>query len=124
MGADLLIAALVIDAGREPDFAAARAALDLLHQEQVEIPDQFSDHDPGTEAGLEAISESLCDSLAELEEALQESRELASFELRGATVFLTGGMSWGDTPTELFDTFNRLWAVPSVLAAAGFEVAP
>jgi hypothetical protein len=36
----------------------------------------------------------------------------------------TGGLSTGDAPTNLFDTFTRLYAAPAVLAAAGFEVAP
>jgi hypothetical protein len=122
MCADLLITALVIDADREPDFAAARAAVDLLGPEQIDVPDEFWDHDIETDEGLEAIREELRASLAELEEALPGSRELASFALRGATVYVTGGLCWGDPPTELFHAFSRLWAVPAVLSAAGFEV--
>lgn len=124
MGADLLITALVIESGRTPDFDASRAAIETVSSSQIEIPDEFWDHDPDTDAGLGAIRGELRDSLGELEAALQQSRELASFELRGVTVYLTGGMSWGDAPTELFETFSRLWAVPAVLVAAGFEVTP
>jgi hypothetical protein len=124
VGADLLITALVIETGRTPDFETARAAIETVSSSQVEIPDEFWDHDPYTDAGLDAIRSQLRDSLSELEAALQQSRELASFGLRGATVYLTGGMSWGDSPTELFETFSRLWAVPAVLVAAGFEVTP
>jgi hypothetical protein len=122
MGADLLITALVIDDGRAPDFAAAHAAVGSLCPEQVEFPDEFWDHDPETNAGLGAIRRQLHESLSELEAALAQCRELASLQLRGATVYLTGGLSTGDAPTELFETFTRLWAVPVVLAAAGFEV--
>jgi len=124
VGADLLISALVIDEGAAPDFAAAHTAVDSIGAQQVEFPDEFWDHDPETDLGLGAIREELHDSLAELEAALQQSRELTSMQLRGATVYLTGGLSSGDTPTELFETFMRLWAVPRVLAAAGFEVDP
>jgi hypothetical protein len=124
MGADLLITALIIERDRTPDFGAAHTAIDSISAEQVEFPDEFWDHDPDTDVGLGAIREELHDSLAELEAALEWNRELTSLELRGATVYLTGGLSNGDAPTELFETFSRLWAVPTVLAAAGFEVAP
>ena len=124
MGADLLITALVIETGMTPDFDAARAAIETVSSAKIEVPDEFWDYDPDTDEGLDAIRHHLRDSLSELETALQESRELASFELHGATVYLTGGMSWGDAPTELFETFSRLWAVPAVLVAAGFEVTP
>lgn len=124
MGADMLITALVLEEGRHPDFRTAREAIDALVPAQVEFPDEFWGHDPASEAGLEAIRQSLHDSLGELEEALHCSRELTSMPLRGATVYLTGGLSSGDAPSELFETFSRLWAVPAVLAAAGFEVAP
>lgn len=122
MGADLLLTALVIETGRAPDFDAARIAIEAVTSAQIEVPDEFWDEDPDSDVGLEAIRHELRNSLDDLEAALQQSRELASLELRGATVYLTGGMSWGDAPTELFDTFTRLLAVPVVLAAAGFAV--
>lgn len=123
MGADMLVTALVIDAGRLPDFDAARLAVDSIRSSDIEIPDEFWD-DADSDVGLEAIRYQLRDSLGELEAAFQQSRELAWFEVRGATVYLTGGLSNGDAPTELFETFCRLYAVPAVLEAAGFEVTP
>jgi hypothetical protein len=124
MGADFLITALVIDRGRAPDFDAARAAIEAVTSAQIEEPEEFWDHDPATDAGLAEIRSRLRESLSDLEAALQRSRELASLELRGATVHLTGGLSTGEAPTELFESFSRLYAVPVVLAAAGFEVEP
>ena len=122
MGADLLITALVIESGRTPDFEAARRAIGSLTPGQVEDPDEFVDEDPDTQEGLASIRCELADSLDELEIALQHSRELGWLEIRGATVYLTGGLSTGEAPTYLFDTFTRLLAAPVVLAAAGFEV--
>jgi len=124
MGADMLMAALVIGRGRLPDFDAAQVAIDSVRASDIEEPDEFLDEDAASEVGLEAIRFQLRDSLSELEAAFQESRELAWFELRGATVYLTGGLSNGDSPTELFETIRRLYAVPAILAAAGFEVTP
>ena len=122
MGADMLVTALVIERGRLPDFDAARVAIDSIRASDIEIPDEFWDEDADSDVGLEAIRYQLRDSLRELEAALQQSRELAWFDVRGATIYLTGGLSTGDAPTELFETFSRLYAVPAVLAAAGFEV--
>ena len=96
--------------------------IETVSSSQVEMPDEFWDLDPETDEGLDAIRSELCAALSKLEAALQQSRELAWLQLRGATVYLTGGLSTGDAPTELFETFARLLAVPVVLAAAGFEV--
>ncbi len=121
MGADFLVAALAIESGRQPDFEAARRAIESLARDQIEIPDEFWENDPDTDKGLAAVRSQLRDALNDLKAALQQSRELGWLEIRGATVYLTGGLSTGDAPTELFETFARLLAVPVVLAAAGFD---
>lgn len=36
------------------------------------------------------------------------------------TCWVTGGLSWGDSPSGLFDAINDLWSVPEVLEALGF----
>lgn len=122
MGAEMLISALAIDAGRVPDFGAARDAIEELRSEQIEVPEEFWDLDPDNEEDLAAIREQLHSSLAELDSALGRSRELTWLALRGICVYLTGGLSSGDAPTELFADFTRLQAAPVILSAAGFEV--
>lgn len=122
MGADLLITALIIKTGRTPDFDAAHKTIDSLDSGHVEIPDEFWEHDPETDDGIDAIRAQLREALNELEAALQCSRELGWLQVRGADVYVTGGLSSGDPPTQLFETFSRLLAVPTVLSAAGFEV--
>lgn len=122
MGADLLITALVIERGRAPDFAAARAAIGSVTSAQIQVPDEFWDHDPETADGIDGIRDELREALNELEAALQCGRELGWLQVRGADIYVTGGLSSGDSPTQLFETFSRLYAVPGVLAAAGFEV--
>jgi hypothetical protein len=122
MGADLLITALVIERGRVPDFDAARVTIESVTSAEIEIPDEFWELESETKEGLAEIRSQLRDSLDDLEAALQQSRELAWLQLCGAGVYLTGGLSTGDAPTHLFETFTRLLAVPVVLAAAGFEV--
>ena len=123
MGADFLLASLVIDRERSPDFAAGHAAIERLSSDDVEVRDEFFDEEPDTEEGMAAIREALRDALSDLEHGLA-SREVEWICVRGATVYITGGMSHGDTPTELFGTIARLRAVKGVLAAVGFEGEP
>jgi hypothetical protein len=74
-----------------------------------------------TSLGLEQIRAVLRTDLRELREAIAGCREVAEMIVRGARLYLTGGMSWGDGPTEVWDVIARLRAVRGVLAAAGFE---
>jgi hypothetical protein len=121
MGADLLITALMLDERREPDFEAAERAISALQGADVTDPDWFDGHDPEDPEGLEQIRAVLRADLQELREAIAGCREMAEMIVRGARLHLTGGMSWGDGPTEVWDVIARLRAVRGVLAAAGFE---
>lgn len=121
MGADLLITALMLDERREPDFEAAERAISALQGPDVTDPDWFDGHDPDESEGLEQIRAVLRTDLRELREAIAGCREVAEMIVRGARLYLTGGMSWGDGPTEVWDVIARLRAVRGVLAAAGFE---
>jgi hypothetical protein len=69
---------------------------------------------------MAAIRRALVEALDELECGLV-GREVEWIEVRGATVYLTGGMSWGEAPTELFAAIDRLRCARGVLAAVGFE---
>ena len=120
MGADLLITALVVDENRELDYEAADRAIAALDALDILEPDYF-DEDPDEPEGLEQIRASLRADLRELREAIEGYFEIALVHIRGATVYLTGGMTWGDGPTEVWDVIARLRAVRGVLAAAGFE---
>lgn len=45
----------------------------------------------------------------------QGSREISCLAFKGYNIYLTGGMSWGDSPTDAFDVFNRFDLMPSCL---------
>jgi hypothetical protein len=121
MGAEMLIACLAIDEDLHPDFAAAHRAVDVVISSDIEERDEFLDlPDPDTRDGLSALHQDLHRCLTELEQALS-GREFTCMALRGANVYVTGGFSWGDSPTEAFVLVNRLRAVRGVLAAAEFE---
>ncbi len=122
MSADLVIAALVIDERRELDFEAALRVVEGLGSEDVEEPDFFDVLDPDEPEGLREIRTQLRADLRQLQEAIVNwDVEIAELTVRGATVYVSGGLSYGDAPTEVCNVISRLRAVRGVLAAAGFE---
>jgi hypothetical protein len=126
MSADLLLAALVVDEERQLDFDAADRAIAALQGLDVTEPDFFVGHDPDRPEGLEQIRAALRSDLRELRDAIEGRRylEIAEMNVRGARLYITGGLSYGDGPTEIWDAIARLRAVRGVLAAAGFEGEP
>jgi hypothetical protein len=44
-----------------------------------------------------------------------KNRECSYMTFKGYHIHLTGGMSWGEAPTDAYDTFNRFNALPSCL---------
>lgn len=121
MSANLVLDGLIIDEGRAPDFAAARKAIDCLKPEDVEEPEEFDPFDPDQTSGLREIRQRLHADLGSLEAEIEDPIELAELQIRGATVYLTGGMSYGDRPTDVCGVIARLLAVTGVLSAAGFD---
>ncbi|MBS1895456.1 MAG: hypothetical protein JST59_29505 [Actinobacteria bacterium] len=123
MSAELLVSVLVIDETQTPDFAAAHRAVEAIEPADVLEPEYFDDWDPGESAGLRRVRHRLHLDLHELQTSLTSWREVAEFIVRGALVYVSGGLSHGDSPTETCSLIWRLRAVAGVLAAAGFEEA-
>ena len=123
MSAELLLAVLVIDEIKAPDFAAAHRAVEAIESADILEDDHFEDRDPEEPGDLRGIRHRLHLDLRDLEASLASWREVADFIVRGAVVYVSGGMSSGDPPTETYGLIWRLRAVDGVLAAAGFEEA-
>ncbi len=124
MSAELMAAALVIDNQRQPDFKAGHKAIERLKATDLEFPNEYTDDDPETPEGLARIRAVLAEALSQLEWLLTDDREVDSIEVRGATVHITGGVSYGDPPTDLFALITRLQLARGVLHAVGFENEP
>lgn len=147
MGADLLLAMLVIDKEKEPDYEAGKTFLRTLPIEDIDnayqsrhgdmrdpaIQDQGWEGDDFhfvtedgeyTEAGREELRKyaiGLIDRLRDEVISPEYSRGMNLFEVRGAHVYLSGGMSWGDMPTEEADLIYEVGEYPGLLEAMGFE---
>jgi hypothetical protein len=150
MGADLLVAWTVIDTDKAPDFDAGRKAVKALSSDQIEqaaamvgLDERegdriFADADrigqamSGESTSIRRYTNNVLGRIVqpwalalvdELERAwTTEPRDVVKIEVRGATVMLTGGMSWGDDPTDSWNSFADLYAMPEVVRAMGFDV--
>jgi len=131
MGADFLVSFLAANPKAKIDFAAGRRAIDELAAGPLSAwPAECLDY-AGVDLGavdkqdVNKVREQLVDGLEAdlrlLEAAVEgERRDVWIGEIGQKTVVLTGGLSWGDVPTDAFEAFNRL-ALAGVTRAMGFD---
>lgn len=116
MGNDLLIATLAIEADKEPGWEAAFAKVEAMTKADIELLSEEIENwlgdMPGDEDGeidVEECRERLKDLVSDVQAACSsEHRHLYASEyvVPGWIVYITGGDSWGDSPSEEFDSFN------------------
>jgi hypothetical protein len=136
MGADMLIATIAAPADREApiDFDRGRRVLERCsdvqafefndpEQQLVELVEGFDAHvhlDADGEPTLEAVRAAGLRVVDRLAEAL-DSRETTTIGVAGYCLYLSGGLSGGDAPT---DAAQAIWDArilpPDVLLAMGF----
>lgn len=115
MGNDLLIATLAIQADRQPDwdtafgYVASMTRADFEARED-EILNWLGDVPTFDEGGIdvEECRELLKNLVGDVQAALDtEHRHLymSEYVVPGWKVWITGGDSWGDSPSEEFDLF-------------------
>lgn len=138
MGADMLVYSLWIREDTNPDWTRAEEAvkalswgtngdgLPKLAEEGIAFTQLEGEHPDGPEAD-KALRELVGDELAVLKKAIDNygtregHREIARIGFDGWTVYITGGLSWGDRPTELSQTFDLLEELEITDAAGFFE---
>lgn len=124
MGADMCLALAILPKDEAPKFEEARAyiekadAADFLRdcgEEDVQDIPYFGGED------LDELREALREALSSLERAVTDwHRQAATLHFGDKVIYATGGLSWGDAPTELYEEMELLmWT--GVMAVAGFE---
>ena len=115
MGADMCISALACPFGTVLDWAAGRAAIDELSAERIaDLVDEF-----GLDEGNGR--ETLRSAFVRTREAITDwNRETTSVEFGDWTIYLTGGLSTGDAPTDLYYEFWML-DYAGIAKAIGFD---
>jgi hypothetical protein len=147
VSSDLLIYVLAHKIGVTPDFAAGKRYLDDLTVEALRVVlnegwvghllddylgshgiEELSDPDEGKwQAALGDIREELQKQLGDLEDLITKPhRDMASMVFEGWWLYVTGGASWGDPPTEAAETISALSQDMEplggkVLEACGFD---
>lgn len=114
MGADLILCA--IDLPATCDWAAAERYLATFDPAQLDDEDcaflLLAGEDTLDAEGLTALREQLAHDLQELRRIAGGAfpRDCVDIRVRGGTVLVAGGTSWGDSPSETYDAFERLCA--------------
>lgn len=111
MSASFLSVALIAKGNlATPKFEDGLAAAERLGWTDVRMADFEEEHDY-TPAGFVAL----------LQENLEELSSVVTPDDQW-TIYFTGGMSWGDAPSDAFTALDGLFEVPEVLRALGFNV--
>jgi len=126
MGADLTLAWLIHNKDTFPNWDAGRAKLQELAEIELKTdPNDCYDEDTSLEDIY--ITDSPEITLAEAQESIDylegadDLRDFSSVTLGHFTMLISGGMSWGDNPTESFTHLDLVgWLPNQVLEAMGF----
>lgn len=114
MGSDLILSWLSCDKDRKLNWKAGHAAIDALE----------ADNEDGTLSteGGDYSKECLHSDLKSLEEAAAgKYRDASVLSIGRLNVLMTGGMSWGDSPSETYETISHLAEFSGILEAVGFD---
>lgn len=127
MGADLILAHIwTTKSDAELDWDAGLRSIETLKYDEVEDPENFEDYpddDPDDDVFMEKyIRPQMLEDWEEFKNLwavpVNLGRDVDLCTFGPVRVLITGGMSWGDSPTDTFDTLNRIDTKP--LRAAGF----
>ena len=124
MGADLLIWTLAIPRSEVPDWDAGRKWVRTEQERCAEVA--TAEGIPIGEVILTSHGEYTADELLEAIDYAEiafnhDSRELCWFLFGEWELFQTGGLSWGDDPTNLSPAFQKLQDEGELLKAIGFK---
>lgn len=124
MGADMISISLIAEEGATLRWDYVEEAIAELDDDQlgeVSLDLAYAGYDAEVAEEVKDEARAAFQELAEIIRD-EQTRDVNSWTFRGATLWVTGGLSWGDSPTESYDVFERVWRFPSVLKAIGFIV--
>jgi hypothetical protein len=129
MGIDLLLNVIALAHDRKPNWVEAERRVAELEFEDLDRFFGYWDPDgdlkqeaAANESYLEQLRVETLEQLADLRHAVDNyRRDMIRFDFQGLRFFVTGGLSAGEVPTELYDSFSSLCTL-GVVDAAGFIV--
>jgi hypothetical protein len=118
MGADLIINTLAVERGRELDWSQVEPALAAMSDEAVaKTLDEAGIYEDETGDPRESVRTIFKDLKRILE---HEPRDLTWLVVRDLLLYQSGGMSWGDAPTDSSTVLYEASCFESILEAVGF----
>lgn len=116
MGADMCLMVIAHPRGKKIDLAKGMRYIDHLTDSDVtnakDDPSfEFFDFQALNEPDaldLEGYKDLLRTLATEVVESLNR-RDVTTLRIFGWELYVTGGMTWGDDPTETFNLWNQLW---------------
>lgn len=131
MGEDLLLVGASIPYRRKPVWKAAERRIARLQLTQAgkwpkgyveqNCPDEELDDDGEPRIGPPGAVDQLREDLRDFRVAwVKGTRSSTVWRVGNRMLLIAGGPSWGDSPSDLFDSVARLNAA-GVLVAAGFD---
>ena len=135
MGADLLLAYVAHRHGVQPSVQKAQEFIKKITADDIKtkmngdfVEDFDADWENPTERDVREIQQQLDGWIQEVVATLEDSRQVGMFQICGWDIYLTGGLSWGDDPTDVMGTWNKLWdwgdLALEVYKAAGLDFPP
>jgi hypothetical protein len=121
MGAEMILSVLWVSKKKKPDFKKGEALIQKLAMTPAEEwPEEFTERFNG-DIMIGPMVDQLGRSLKEVEQAWSgRHREATFMEMCGRRILVTGGLSWGDSPTELMRDIDNLLS-SGVAKACGFS---
>jgi hypothetical protein len=125
MGADLCLTYVTIRRDKKPNWDAGQAAINRLDKKWKAAvkrdPDFVPDEDTFGGRDAEDIISDLKADLSDLKEGVKGLRRDMTTIIVGIwDIYVTGGMSWGDDPTDLYAGLRRLYDA-GIIKACGFK---
>jgi hypothetical protein len=120
MGADFLFDCIIIKKGKdlkqlEQDLITKAQSLTIKDFKKADIERLEMNFDLIVDVDtLPKIVDDMASWIADTFEALN-NRECGFMTFKGYHIYLTGGMSWGDAPTDAFDIFYKFNSMPLCL---------
>ena len=120
MGAELLIAFTPLCRFTQARDKAFRQLIDGLTPDDLYrfiecLGDELDDDGASEDGKVETSKKHLLGQVDDLAKAVESHEsDICRWEGMDFHVLITGGLSWGDAPTELFDLFNQFAAVEAL----------
>jgi hypothetical protein len=119
MGADIIIATLAQERERSLDWDQVDHALEGMTLSQLNEGLDYATGD--TYHDVAEARKEVRRIFAELKEIIEDfPRDLTTLHVRGLKLYVSGGMSWGDMPTDSSTVLDAAVHFDPVLKAVGF----